>query len=178
MLSLVSKSLFTSDRNLHKYTNKVSVTFTVFKYLVCKIIKAVDIECNGQNGVVIFDNIAIVNTIDIKKLKTITCLEFDKAFVSFSRKESQRFNEIRVIFDRYTASSLKSYTRTTRKAGGSVQYEILDKNKIGHLETNVFTEKKNNCFLYWPLLESVSYVTVFRKSCKTNVDANGDLCRL
>ena len=65
-----------------------------------------------------------------------------QSICQFVRKEFQRFNEIRVIFDRYTASSLKSYTRTTRKAGGSVQYEILDKSKIGHLETNVFNNKK------------------------------------
>ena len=63
---------------------------------------------------------AIVNTIDI----------FTEVYEGFS--------EVRVIFDRYVASSLKSYTRTTRRAGDSIQYKMHDKSKIGHLETKEF----------------------------------------
>ena len=45
-------------------------------------------------------------------------------------QKQQRFNKVRVIFDRYVASSLKIYTRTTRRAGDLIQYKIHDMNKI------------------------------------------------
>ena len=77
--------------------------------------------------------------------------EFAHAFVNIIIKESQGFSEVRVIFDRYVASSLKSYTRTTHRAGDSIQYKIHDKSKIGHLETKEFlanNETKNDLTQY------------------------------
>ena len=55
---------------------------------------------------------AVVNKIDIKKMKLKSCSEFALAF-----KEAQGFDEVRVIFDRFTEESLKSGTRTGRTEG-------------------------------------------------------------
>lgn len=62
-------------------------------------------------------------------------------------KETQDFSEVRVIFDRYVASSLKSYTRATRRVGDLIQYKIQDKSKTEHLEMKEFlanNETKND----------------------------------
>ena len=66
-------------------------------------------------------------------------------------KESQEFSKVRVNFDRYIASSLKSYTRTTHRARDLIQYKIHDKCKTGHLETKEFlanNETKNDLTRY------------------------------
>ena len=41
-------------------------------------------------------------------------------------KEAQGFDEVRVIFDRYTEESFKSGARTGRNGGETVRYKISD----------------------------------------------------
>lgn len=72
---------------------------------------------------------ALTNLTDIKKQKIKKCMEFANVFVNIIIKESQGFGEMREIFDRYVTSSLKSYTRTTCRAGDSIQHKIHDKSK-------------------------------------------------
>ena len=84
------------------------------------------------------------------------------------------FSKVRVIFDRYVASSLKSYTRITHRAGDSIQYKIHGKSKIGHLERKEFlanNETKNDLTQYL----TVAYAIVFGNSRKTNIDINENL---
>ena len=71
----------------------------------------------------------ITNLIDIKKQKLKKCMEFANVFVNIIIKESQGFGEMREIFKSYVTSSLKSYTRTTRRAGDSIQRKIQDKSR-------------------------------------------------
>ena len=132
---------------------------------------------------IIFDGMVIVNLIDIKKQKIKTCLEFANAFLSIIHNESQGFSEVRVIFDRYVASSLKSYTRSTRRGDASIQYKIHDKSKIGHLETKEFVadiEMKNGLTRYIAqklvaALTNVAYAIVYGNTCKTNIDLQDNL---
>ena len=147
--SVVPKSLFTPDGNLHKCTEKANVADEIYNLQASVMLDDAILngDSNEENKVIIFDGMAIVNLIDIKKQKIKTCLEFANAFVSIIIKESQGFSEVRVIFDRYVASSSKSYTRTTRRAGDSIQYKIHDKSKIRHFETKEFlanNETKND----------------------------------
>ena len=80
-----------------------------------------------------------------------------------------------IYVDRYVASSLKSYTGTTRRAGDLIQYEIHDKTKIGHLETKESldnNETKNDLTQYVAeklvaALATVACATVFGSPCKT-----------
>ena len=53
-------------------------------------------------------------------------------------KKKQGFDEVRVIFDRYTEESLKSSTRTGRTGGETVRYKISDDTVIEYLTTKQF----------------------------------------
>ena len=142
-----------------------------------------DGDSNEENKVIIFDGMAIVNLIDIKKQKIKICLEFASAFFSITIKKLQGFSEVRVTFDRYGASSLKSYSRTTHRAGDLIQYKIHDKSKIGHLGTKEFlanNETKNDLTQYLAekmvkSLATVAYAIVFGNTYKTNIDINENL---
>lgn len=65
-------------------------------------------------------------------------------FVNLLLKISEQFNEVRLVFDRYIAHSLKSRTRKKRTSGDEVRYKISDtahigntslKQLLGHIET-------------------------------------------
>ena len=55
---------------------------------------------------------AVVNKIDIKKMKLKLCSDFRSAFVQKMEKEVPGFNKVCVIFDRYTEESVKTGSRT------------------------------------------------------------------
>ena len=63
---------------------------------------------------------------------------FVSAFVQKVEKEAQRFDEVRVIFGRYTEESLKSGIRTGRTGGKTVLYNISDDTVIEHLTSKQF----------------------------------------
>lgn len=120
----------------------------------------VDIECREENGVTFFNGIVVVKIMNTKKQKIKICLIFAKAVLL--EKNSCTL----VIFDRYTASSLKSYNRTTCRDGDSIQCKVHDKRKkILYLETKEFLTKS----------ETERNSTKYLKTCKTNIDVNGDL---
>ena len=182
---VLSKSLFTPDGNLHKCTDKANVADEIYNLQASVMLNDAILngDSNEQSKVIIFDGMAIVNLIDTKKQKIKTCLEFAHAFVNIIIKESQGFSEVRVIFDRYVASSLKSYTGTTRRTGDPIQYKIHGKSKIGHLETKEFLankETKNDLTQYLAeklvtALATVAYAIVFGNTCETNIDINENL---
>ena len=62
----------------------------------------------SQGKVIIFDSMAVVNKINIKKIKTETSADFAEAFVYRILDDSFRYNEVRVIFDCYIEGSLKA----------------------------------------------------------------------
>ena len=85
-----------------------------------------------------FDEMAVVNRVDIKKEKLKTCDEFATSSINIIKRESLSYNEVRVIFGRYTLSSLKPSTRAKRTNGIAVRYKVTDKTNIEHLTTKQF----------------------------------------
>ena len=115
------------------------------KAITCDNVVNVPSE-DGEHKVIIFDGMAVVNRIDIKKSRIKTCKEFATTFCNITFAESEGFDEVRIIFDRYDKKLLKNQARSKRTHGKAVQYHIQDEAIIGHLTTNQFlssTETKN-----------------------------------
>ena len=82
---------------------------------------------------------AIVNSISIESSKFIkTCQDFTNVFSNQIIDESQRFSEIRVIFDLYLDISLKAKTKNDRTNCTQIQYKIDDSTIIKQLKTSEF----------------------------------------
>ena len=180
--SVVPKSLFTPDGNIHKCTDKANLADEIYNLQASVMLDDAILngESNEESKVIIFDGMAIVNLVDIKKQKIKTCLELANVFVSIIIEESQGFNQVKVMFDRYVAPFFKSYTRTTHRVGDSIQYKIYDKSKIVHLETKEFlanNKTKNDLTQYLSeklvtTLVTVAYAVVFGNTCETIIDIN------
>ena len=56
----------------------------------------------------------VVNRVDIKKEKIKTYDEFATSFINMIKRESLSYNELRIIFDRYKLSSLRTSVRAKR----------------------------------------------------------------
>lgn len=59
-----------------------------------------------------------------------TCLNFAEAFVDKFLKESQEFDKIRLVFDRYIEYFLKERTRKIQNKGMPVKYLFQDSTNI------------------------------------------------
>ena len=82
---------------------------------------------------------AIVNSISIENSKFIkSCEDFANVFTNQIIEESQRFSEIRIIFDLYLDTSLKAKTRNDRTNSSQIQYKVDDSTIIKHLKTSEF----------------------------------------
>ena len=92
----------------------------------------------SQEKVIIFDAMAIVNKINIKKSKIKSCTDFAEVFVDRILDESFRYKEVTVMFDRYDKGPLKEQTRIERTRGYSTNYGVHDEIKIDNLETKEF----------------------------------------
>ena len=115
--SVVPRSLFTPDGQLYKSTNKLVILNEIENLTnqAQNVLFHTSSVPNEKNSVIIFDGIAIVNSISIENLKFIkTCEDFANLFTNQVIDESQQFSEIRVIFDLYLDVSLKSKTRNDR----------------------------------------------------------------
>ena len=86
---------------------------------------------------------ALVNKLDIEKMKLKSCSEFASAFVQKKEKEAQGFYKVCVTFHRYTEESLKYRTRTRRTGGETVRYKISNDTVIEHLTTKPFLSDTN-----------------------------------
>ena len=80
----------------------------------------------------------MVNKLDIDKMKLKSGSESASAFVQKVEKETQGFDKVRVIFDRYTEESLKYGTRTRRNGDETVCYKISNYTLMEHLTTKQF----------------------------------------
>ena len=93
--------------------------------------------------------------------------------------ESFGYNKLRVIFDRYVKGSLKTQTRIGRTGTYFTVYRVNDETKIDNLQTREFLssiETKNDLTVFLSkkvasvLSErSIRHVTVYNKTCDTNV---------
>ena len=83
-----------------------------------------------RDQVCIIDAMAVVQS--IKKGSSMAyCLDFAKAFVGKIRKMISKYDEGRIVFDRYIEDSLKSQTRGKRCAGiNPVKFDINDSTYI------------------------------------------------
>ena len=119
--------------------------------------------------VIIFDRMAVINRVDIKEEETKTCDEFAASFIKITKRESLSYNEVRIIFDRYTLSSLKTSMRTKQTDGTAVRYKVTDKTNIEHLTTKqllVNIETKNDLTMFLAekveiYLNNLDYVVVY-----------------
>ena len=116
--SVVPRSLFTPDGQLYKSTDK-SVILNEIENLTNQaqdVLFHTSSVPNEKNNVIIFEIMAIVNSISNENSKYIkTCEDFANVFTNQVTDESQRFSKIRVIFDFYLDISLKSKQRMTEQ---------------------------------------------------------------
>ena len=101
----------------------------------------------SQGKVIIFDSMAAMNKISITKSKTQMCADFVEVFVDRILDQSFRYNEVRVIFDRYIEGSLKAQTMVGRTRVYSTVFQVHDEIKIDNLKTKTFLpsiETKND----------------------------------
>ena len=139
--SVVPRSLFTPDGQLYKSTDK-SVILNEIENLTNQaqdVLFHTSSVPNEKNSVIIFDSMAIVNSISIENSKFIkTCEDFANVFTNQIIDESQRFSEIRIIFDFYLHTSLKSKTRNDRTNGTQILYKVDDSTIIKLLKISKF----------------------------------------
>ena len=120
---------------------------------------------------------AVFNRVYIKKEKIKACDEFATSFINIIKRESLSYNEVRIIFDRYTLPSLKTSMRTKRTNGVAVRYKVTDKTNIEHLTTKQFLaniETRNDLTMYLAkkveiYLNNLDYVVVYENTCITNM---------
>ena len=87
----------------------------------------------------LIDGMALVNTVQKKDENAMkTCKDFADAFLRKLGKESEGFSEVRLLFDRYLAGSLKEKTRETRTAGKEIKYRVSDTTNIANVPLKQF----------------------------------------
>ena len=122
--SVVPRSLFTPNGQLYKSTDK-SVILNEIENLTNQaqdVLFHTSSVPNEKNSAIIFDAMAIVNSISIENSKFIkTSDDFANVFTNQIIDESQRFSEIRVIFDLYLDISLKAKTRNDKTNSTQIQ---------------------------------------------------------
>ena len=122
-LSVVPRSLFLADGVM--YQERQNLLSQIRK------LRSLENESNDDpvtdaSRVIVFDGMAMVNRINIKKSKVSTCHDFAESFSEIILSHV-RCEEIRVVFDRYDENSLKSQTRCSRINGiAPVQYRATD----------------------------------------------------
>ena len=114
-LSAVPRLLFTVDGSLHKTRYKTSEMRKLYSDEIER--SMVTDDDPSQEKVIIFDAMAIVIKINIKKSKIKSCADFAEMFVDRILDESFGYNEVRVIFGHYVEGSLKAQTRIGRTGG-------------------------------------------------------------
>ena len=89
-----------------------------------------------------FDGMADVN--QIKKSDAIrTCKEFAKVFVTRVLHAAESYNEVRLIFDRYIASSLKGQTRDKRTGSVVTRFKISDHTLIDNVSLKTLRRSRS-----------------------------------
>ena len=95
-----------------------------------------------QRKVMIIDGMAIVNRINLSKIKN--CQEFAESFINIVLHEATGCDEIRVVFDCHIEDSLNAQTRSKRTGNLLVHYRVLEETQISHLDTKQFLSSINN----------------------------------
>ena len=186
--SVVPRSLFTADGSLHQSNDKSVVAAEIRKVVdsdqeIVVTSSTEGVESQDEKKVIIFDGMAVVNKIDIKKSQIKTCKDFADTFVSIIKHEAVGYQEVRLVFDRYEKASLKANTREKRTQGLSVQYKVTDETQIKHLTTkqflsSIYTKNELTVYISQKLAAKINtdYVIVYGHTCVTNIaDLDPDL---
>ena len=137
--SAVPRSLFTVHRSFLKTRDKADVASEMRKLYSDEIERSMVTDDDlSQEKVIIFDAMAIVNKINIRKSKIKSCANLAEVFADRILDESFGYNEVRVIFDRYVKGLLKAQKRIRRTGGYSRVYRVHDETNIDNLETKEF----------------------------------------
>ena len=123
---VVPISLFAADGSLFLAYDKASILHHLEK---CQIAKAGAIEEPENNlsdyvqvqaagdRVLIIDGMAVVNSVAKTDRTMKTCADFANSFLSTVCNMAQDFDEVRLVFDRYTCTSLKANMRIKKTQG-------------------------------------------------------------
>ena len=130
--SVVPLSLFATDGSLY-YGKDKSVIAKELREIEPEEIGTQEEDSESRN-VIIIDVMAIVNKIDIKSESIENCAEFASIFCKRVKNKASKFDEVRIIFDRYDVKSVKANTRAGRIKGiAPVHYKVTGSMRLQHL---------------------------------------------
>ena len=112
---VVPLSLFARDGSLY-YGKDESVIAKELREFEPEEIGTQEEDSESRN-VIIIDAMAIVNEIDIKSESIENCAEFASILCKRVKNKASKFDEVRIIFDRYDVKSVKANTRAGRIKG-------------------------------------------------------------
>ena len=104
--SVVPLSLFARDGSLY-YGKDESVIAKELREFEPEEIGTQEEDSESRN-VIIIDAMAIVNEIDIKSESIENCAEFASILCKRVKNKASKFDEVRIIFDRYDVKSVKA----------------------------------------------------------------------
>ena len=110
--SVVPLWLFATDGSLY-YGKDKSVIAKELREIEPEEIETQEEDSESRN-VIIIDVMAIVNKIEIKSESIENCAEFASIFCKRVKNKAYKFDEIRIIFDRYDVKSVKANARAGR----------------------------------------------------------------
>jgi len=172
--SIVPRSLFSFDGKLHPCTDKSKLIHLIEE----RASNSAPADVSSKSKVVVFDGMALVNKLQITR-ETKTCLDLKNQFVSLLRRECDGFPDVRLVFDRYMAGSLKERTREKRTDGKAVRYKIQDSTsiagiKLKQLLSHIETKSELTKYLAEHSMQSLTaagkaFVVVYDTTCLTNI---------
>ena len=136
--SVVPRSTFATDGSLYYGKDKSVIAQELREFVPEEVDTQVEEESDSRK-VVIIDAMAIVNKIDIKSESIENGAEFASTICKRMKNEASKFDEVKIIFDRYDVKSMKGNTRAGRiKGTAPVHYKVTGSTGIRHLETKKF----------------------------------------
>ena len=187
--SVVPRSMFHSDGSMIFASDKSSLMHEIKKITKgdssCDEDSVRDAEQDrALHRVIMFDGMGVVNK--LKKSDAIrTCKDLAAVFVQRILGESNNYQVVAMIFDRYMVSSLKSKTRNKRTKGVSVHYKIADNMNIENVSlksllSHVHTKMELTAYLGEKLVSACKtiqkdFIVIYENKCKTNLPVLQDV---
>ena len=141
---VVPRSLFAADGTLLLAYDKSSMINHLEKYQNAQVDVSEDLDKDipeqvqtSRDKVVIIDGMAVVNSV-VKTDKIKTCADFADSFLSIICNMVNGFDEVRLVFDKYISTSLKSQMRIKRTKGKTTYYHVKDRTLIKNITLKDF----------------------------------------
>lgn len=113
------------------------------------------------------------------------CKDLADVFVNESLQETKYIQQLILIFDYYTSTSLKSQTRNKRTKGVATRFKIADGMNIVNMSLKVLlshieTKKELKAYLCEKVVAALieinkCYIVVYENSCETNISITPSL---